>query len=256
MDSLATAIMHGAALPFPAIDLHGHVGRWAGFEAFPLAEHVAEMDRLGIALCMVSSLSAISGDFSHGNDEAAEATARYPGRFLAYAHVSARYASSMLPELERCFASPAFRGIKLYPPAGRYDQTAYDPVYAFAAEHSAHILCHTWGRDLNGLVEAAIAHPTVSFLAAHAGSDFAYATYLEAARQAPNLFLDLTYSREHAGMIEHFVAAIGSQRIVWGADSPLFSMAQQVGKLACAAISESDKRTIFHDNAAHLLRIE
>ena len=66
------------------------------------------------------------------------------------------------------------------------------------------VLAHTWGNNLTGLDKAAMRFPEVPFLMGHSGSGFAYEGYLKSAASSPNLYLDLTYSREHTNMIEEF----------------------------------------------------
>ena len=236
----------------PIFDAHAHLGKWAGFDPVQLEDHINEMDRIGIDVTAVSSLLALSGEIQRGNDRVAEAMARYPGRFIGYAHVSAAYQESMIPELDRCFANPGFKGIKLYQVGVQYDDRVYDPVYAFARDHNAPVLADTWGGDLVGLEKAAERHPEVAFFAAHAGSAFAYEEYMRKAKDLPNLYLDLTYSREHTNMIEYFVETLGADRIIWGSDVPLFSMAHQISKVLFARIPDEDKRKILYYTAARL----
>ena len=239
----------------PVFDAHAHVGGRTMLDDPPVDVQVAEMERLGIDVAAVSSARALAGDIERGNDEVADAIRRFPGRFLGYAHVSGNYPETMIGELERCFALDGFRGIKLYQVGPAYDDPVFDPVWAFAAERGAPVLAHTWGGDLTGFDRAAEQHPTVACLAGHTGSGFAYQPYIEAALRAPNLYLDLTYSREHTNMIEHIVERVGAERIVWGSDAPCFSMSQQLAKLLFARIPDDAKRKIIYDNAARLFKL-
>ena len=240
----------------PVFDAHAHVGRQANVAYPPLERQVEEMDRLGVDMAAVSSMLALSGEFRRGNDQVADAIRRFGGRFIGYCHVSANYPELILPELERCFAVEGFRGVKVYQVGCPFDDPAFDPVWAFAKERGAPVLAHTWGGDLTGLDVAAERNPDVSFLVAHAGSGFAYKAYLAAAQRVANIYLDLTYSREHTNMIEHIVEQLGPDRIVWGSDAPCFSMSHQLSKILFARIPEDAKRKIIHDTAARLFGLE
>ena len=242
----------------PVFNAHAHLGTWTQFEPFTVDHHLELMDRLGIDIAAVSSTLALEGDIMDGNDQIAEMVESYPERFIGYAHVSANYPDLMVSELERCFANPAFRGIKVYQSGIDYDDPAYDPVWDFARLRSAPVLAHIWGDSLTGLDKAAQKHPHVNFLLAHAGSEFKYQAAIDAAAgaHAENLYLDLTYSCEHTNMIEHFVETLGVERIVWGTDSPLFSMPQQLSKVLFARISDADKKKILYDNAAALFGLD
>ena len=236
----------------PVLDVHAHVHPMQNIDCLPLEDQVAEMDRVGIGAAVISSILALSGRFTEGNDEVADATRRYPGRFFGYCHVSANYPELMIPELQRCFENKGFRGIKVYQVGTPYDDARFDPVWDFAAAHKAPVLAHTWAGNLTGFDKAAERFPGAVFMAAHAGSGFAYEAYLQAAKRAPNFYRDITYSREHTNMIEHMVKQIGADRIVWGSDAPTFSMSAQLSKVLFARIADADKRKILYDTAARL----
>lgn len=238
---------------FPILDIHTHTVGVGDVLIPPIEVQIEEMDRLGVAFAMTSSGMSIYGDVQYGNDEVWRLTEKYPDRIGGYCFVSGQYPELMLSEVERCFAHPGFRGIKVYQLGTDYDHPLFDPVWEFANERRLPVLAHTWGGSLTGFDRAAQEYPNASFFAAHAGSGFAYAAYVEAARDIPNLYLDLTYSREHTNMIEYFVKELGAHRIVWGSDVPVFSMTQQLGKVLFARISDEDKRTILHDNSARIL---
>ena len=242
----------GRPLDFPVLDVHAHIGNFGPVVSPSLENQVAEMDRLGVAAALVSSIEGIYGDIGWGNDQAAEAATRFPGRFFAYCHVSAQYPELMLPELERCFKSPVFKAIKVYQVGTPYDHALFEPVWAFARERRLPVLAHTWGGNVTGLDKAAEKHPGTPFLAGHSGSAFAYQAYVDMAKRAPNFYLDLTYSREHTNMIEHFVEQVGPDRIVWGSDAPTFSMSHQLGKVLFARISDDAKRALLGGTARRL----
>lgn len=240
---------------FPLFDSHSHVGQWCVFDSYTVQDQIAEMERIGVKASVVSSLLAISGDVRRGNDQVAAAVKAYPGRILGYAHVNAHYPADMVPELERCFAIPGFRGIKVYQVGVPYDDPAYDCVWAFARERKVPVLAHTWAGNLTGFDKVAARTPEVSFIMAHSGSEWSYQSYVDAARRTPNLYLDLTGSRDYTGMIETFVREVGAERLVWGGDVPLFSLPQQIGKVLFARIPDADKKKILWDTGARLFGI-
>ena len=239
---------------FPIVDAHAHVYSSAEPNAPSIDERLIRMDRLGITRCAVSSSLAIGAEFEEGNDDVAEAVRVHPDRFIGYCHVSANYADQALSELRRCFGTGLFKGIKVYQTGPAFDDPRFEPVWEFAGAHRVPVLAHTWGGSLTGFDTAAARHPQVAFLAGHSGSGFAYQAYIDAAKRTPNLYLDLTYSREHTNMIETMVRAVGADRVVWGSDEPLFSMEQQLGKVLFADIPDEDKRMILSTNAARLFR--
>lgn len=244
----------GIALPesIPVFDCHAHLVLTGRPAALTLGDQISEMNRLGIKLAAISSSLAIDGDVHRGNDQVAEALRRFPDRLVGYCHVGAALGDQMVPELKRCFALRGFRGIKVYQQGTSYDHALFDPVWEYARRRKTPVLAHTWAGNLTGLDRAAEKNPEVPFLAAHVGSGAACEPYIEAARKCPNIYLDLTYSRENTGMIEHVVASVGSGRVVWGTDSPVFSMAHQLSKILFARIDDADKRKILYDTAGRL----
>lgn len=239
----------------PLIDAHVHLNSMGHWEAPPLSEQVAEMDRLGIDVAVISSALSIAGDVTRGNDDVETALRQYPGRLYGYCFVSGNYPETMADELERRFANPAFRGLKVYPVGTPYDHPRFDPAWNFARDRGLPVLAHTWAGDYNGLDRAARRFPEVMFLAAHTGSGFVYQPYIDTARQLPNFILDLTYSREHTNMIETIVEQANPEQIIWGSDAPCFSMSHQLGKILFARIPDDIKHKIVCHNAARLFRI-
>ncbi len=255
-ETLVDYARQGRRLDMPIIDVHAHVGGMAGWDVLPLVDQVAEMDRVGIDVTAISSSRALYGDIAGGNDEVADAIRRYPGRFIGYCHVSGNYPETMLEELQRCFAIDGFRGIKVYQVGCAYDSENFDAAWQFAKERRVPVLAHTWAGELTGYDTAAEKNPDVNFMVAHTGSGFAYKPYIEFAQKCPNVYLDLTYSREHTGMIEHIVGEVGADRVVWGSDAPCFSMAHQVSKMLYTRIPDEDKLKIMHHNAARLFGVD
>jgi len=233
-----------------------HVGSFGTSKSPDLSVQVAEMERIGIQWAAISAVEGLYGDIPGGNDLVADAMRRYPNRLIGYCHVSAQYPDLIARELERCFSIPGFKGIKVYQTGTDYDHPLYDPVWEFARSRCLPVLAHTWGGNLTGFDRAAARFPDVVFMAAHSGSGFVYQPYIDAAKKTLNLYLDLTYSREHTNMIEQFVTEIGADRIVWGSDVPTFSMSQQLGKILFARISDDDKHQILYRNAARLFHVK
>jgi len=66
------------------------------------------------------------------------------------------------------------------------------------------------------------------------------------------VILDLTTSNHCYGMIEHAVATVGADRIVFGSDTPFISAAGAVGKVLYARIPDEDKAKILGGNAKRI----
>lgn len=245
------------------VDAHCHLGP---FRNFHIPDHGADglvrvMDRLGVDVAVIAAHAGISADYRYGNDQVMEAIARHPGRVLGYCCVNPNYPAEIVPELERCFADPGFRGVKLHPELhGDYplDGPAYAPVWEFAAEHRVPVLSHSYfaGDALGVFTAIADRYPQVPLLLGHAGLDYGLDRVVAAIAGRPSIHLDLTGPLSWEGVVEYLTGAVGADRLVFGSDIPFMNAALQLGGLVYARITETDKRRILGGNAASLFGLE
>lgn len=248
-------IRKGKAVVVPVIDIHGHLGSWPQFGwEDELAGVIASMDRAGVDVLCVFHIT--QGEARRGNNVVAEACRRYPRRFVGFAFVTPHYPEEMVPELERCFDSLGFRGIKIYPPYARLPVTApaWEPVFAFANERGAPLVCHTGAGMPEQFVPLAEKYPQVQWILAHSGgSPEGRDQAVRAARQAPNIFLEICSSHRGLGSIEQLVRGAGADRVLFGSDTPLFSPALQLGRILTADLTPEEKALVVGGNALRLL---
>ena len=128
------------------IDFHGHVGRWDSLDMIDdPAAMLRAMDAVGIDKSCVFNIFHPEG--KPGNDQTAAFVARHPDRFIGFAYVCPTCPDTVRPELERAIDELGFRAIKIYPPYTPFplDDSAWDPIYEFAAERGLAIIAHTGG---------------------------------------------------------------------------------------------------------------
>ncbi len=240
---------------FDVVDMHGHLGQYAFHIADLSADGMVRvMDRLGVAATLVSHMRCMSIETERGNREVLAAMQAHPGRILGYIICWPTAAAEVRDVVERWLAA-GFTGIKLHNSVGySYADPAYAPAYEIANAQRLPILFHTWGEDhvLAEIRQQAERYPEASFILAHAGCGNVEG-YLAMARACPNVYLDLTLSRAPRGLLEHFVAEAGAERIVWGSDIYFLSQTQQLGKVLGAKISDDDKLRILSANAKEIL---
>jgi len=251
-----------AALPWPVIDAHAHLGPTGAF-AIPspdAASMVRMMDRLGFAMTGISPHLAINSDYRRGNDLAAETVRRFPGRFYGYVTVNPHYADDVLPELSRGFDELGLVAIKLHPTFNDY--TLHDdrclPIWRFAEERGATLLIHTWEGDKRCSPtvagEVAAAYPRAQFLLGHSGGTRAgREEATRVAKMHPNTHLELCSSNLTAAEIEAMVAAVGPERVVFGTDAPWVDPRFPLGKIAAASLTDEALRLVMGGNIAALL---
>jgi len=259
-------VLSGAGLADElVIDCHCHLGP-ALYQEVPdsdpagLARH---LDELGIDTACVSSGVAMVSDWKAGNDQAVRAVTDYPDRFFGYTFYNPRYGpgtpseKEMLAELERCFAA-GLRGLKLHPDFHRTpaDDPSYEPLYRFGHERELPILCHFGPGPLTDIpryAQAVRRYRRAKFILAHSlpGRDRVDAC-AEAFGGCDNVFYCLANAFE-PGVIEHAIARLGADKLLFGTDGCWGSMARRLGLVALAPIEDQPKRLLLGGNMRRII---
>jgi predicted TIM-barrel fold metal-dependent hydrolase len=149
--------------------------------------------------------------------------------------------------------------IKLHPFLHRYAVTGpnYREMWEFADRTSAVVLSHTWEADptCGPLLFEPLAgqYPGARIILGHSGvTRKGYEEAIQAARRRENLYLDLTGSQSHEGIIEHCVEQVGVERVLFGSDLPFLEAAMGIGRVAFARLPDSQKEAILGLNFKRL----
>ncbi|MGH9724514.1 MAG: amidohydrolase family protein, partial [Candidatus Acidiferrales bacterium] len=150
--------------------------------------------------------------------------------------------------------------IKLHPDLHKYpvDGPNYIPVWNYAHQTHAIVLVHTWDSDVNCgplmFIKIAKEFPGARILLGHSGVSWrGYHQAIEVAKQAPNVYLDISGSQSHRTVLEICVAEVGAERVLFGSDMPYLEAAVPVGRVLTARISDEEKRAILRNNFMRLL---
>ncbi len=166
-------------------------------------------------------------DLDHANEVQRELQRRHPGCIRGYVTVNPNYTTHALAEIARG-AAAGMIGVKLAA-SRRSDDPLLDPVCRAAAEHAFPVLHHIWqhrsreypgqeASDAEELGALADRHPDVNFLLAHIGGGGDWLHSLHAVRDRANVYVDLSGSGVDGGMLEACIAAVGTDRLLWGCD--------------------------------------
>jgi predicted TIM-barrel fold metal-dependent hydrolase len=253
---------HPTDLPF-ILDAHCHMGYFRNFH-IPKndADGMVEvMDQLGVDMVAVAHHAGISSDFRLGNDETAEAIARYPDRVIGYCVINPNFPGEVEAELHRRFAVPGFRGIKVHPELhGDYplDGPNYRPMWEFANRLRIPLLSHTYfaGDSHRVFDRLAETYPNVPILLGHSGLDLGLEGSIALANRQPNIILDLCGPLTWNGVVELLVRSVEVEQIIFGSDMPFTNAAQQLGGLVMARVRRDYIEKIAGSNAARLFGIE
>lgn len=260
--------------PGPLIDVHAHFyqhgsGR-AAWQALNASRLIAG-DRIGVTWHVGSILGRWGAtsptyfqspdDTVAGNDAMLELQGVESRRVRAWVAVNPNDSAFALAELERCRQRGAV-GIKLAA-ARRASDPLLDPIMEFAAAHHMPVLHHAWQRrpsyvpgqdpsDAIDLCRLAGRHPSVAILLAHIGGGGDWSHTLPAVRDVPNVYLDLSGSGVDRGMLDQALAAVGSERMVWGADLTLDTGLAKLWALDVIGLPPPEREDVRWRNAARI----
>ena len=197
-------------------------------------------ERIGITVHVASILGSWGrtsptyfpspADLDYGNNALLALQREHPARIRGYVAVNPNYTAHALAEIGRCL-SAGMIGIKLAA-SRRADDRLLDPVCELARARAVPVLHHIWqhrrrdwpgqeASDATELVALAHRHPGVAFILAHIAGGGDWEHSLAAVRDVPNVYVDLSGSGVDGGMLEACVAAVGPERLLWGADLTL-----------------------------------
>lgn len=272
MRPLAGGAREGA--PASLIDVHAHFFQpgsarpdWAELNASRLAAG----ERIGIRWHVASVLGSWGrasptyfqspNDTVQANDFAFAMQRAHPDRVRVYVAVNPNDTAFAVGEIDRCAALGAV-GLKLAA-ARRCDDPVLDPVIERAHAHALPVLHHIWqhrrrhwpSQDISDGADLAVLarrHPEVSFILAHIGGGGDYAHTFAAVRHVPNIYLDLSGSGIDRGMLDDALAAVGAQRLLWGADITLCTGLAKLWALDVIGLSADDMADIRWRNAVRI----
>jgi predicted TIM-barrel fold metal-dependent hydrolase len=238
------------------VDIHTHYGKWP----FPMrqlepAEMVTALKRRGISKAIVSSSLAIVYDYQEGNRLLAEAIRPHPELF-GYVTINLNYATEGIQELEAYLSNPKFVGIKIHQNYSRQRIDSPDGRRVIRAfnEYRRPLLLHTYSSSLESpwnAVPVAKLFPGVPIILAHMGGD-AWVEGIRAAKESPNLYVDMCASWADADKVADAVKELGPERVLFGSDFTLFDPAHTLGMIEDADLSDDDRELILHGNAERL----
>ncbi|MEO8636742.1 MAG: amidohydrolase family protein [Gemmatimonadales bacterium] len=225
------------------IDIHAHFFHLASarIDGAELNQRrLAAGERIGISFHVASILGSwgrhsptyfpSATDLTLANAAQRDLQREHPHRVRGYVAVNPNFTGHALDEL-RIGAAGGMIGLKLAA-SRRADDPLLDPLCDAAHSLGFPVLHHIWqhrrrewpGQEASDGVELcrlAARHPAVSFILAHIGGGGDWLHTLRAVRTQRNVFIDLSGSGTDGGMIEGCLRAVGTERLLWGADVTL-----------------------------------
>lgn len=266
LDEISMAVDQGKPVSVEVIDAHTHMvktGCAVNNNIMLFGDHDAmaeKMDRVGIDVTMTAPWSGICYDGSWSNEEALEAEANHPGRYLGYACCNINHPEDVEAVIKYHEAHPDFFvGIKPYPPSQgiKLIDDKYKPWFTYANEHHLCALIHAedpmpgYADDVDLL---SYIYPNITFILAHSGSHLLNAEYnAMLANKRDNIVLEITYTSTQRGMVEYLVEMAGADKVLFGTDAPMRDLSPQLGWVCYSRLSVEDKKKILGGNIKRIL---
>lgn len=231
------------------------------FRKHGLEQLIHSMDRNGIKHSVIYSIEPLTQ-----TREIIDLTKQYPERFSVFGSVSHNepdHVGYLAPFIE----AREIKGIKIHPMVGGFtSKELFDStreLVALASEKELPVAIHTGHIPIEGIsgltpyspvhvLEPIIrAFPKCKFILTHIGWE-AWRETLDIASSCPNVMVETSW--QPARIIRRAVERLGSSRVLFGSDFPLFQQDQALDE-AIRALSPREFRVVCYRNAANLLHL-
>ncbi len=239
------------------IDAHCHVGDfsgWAGVSNTP-DELIAKMDEYEIVKGVLCSSNY------EKNEDTLAACQAYPNRFLPLVYVNPLKPQKALEDIDYYVKEHNFLGIKLNPLRDAFvaDDTCVHPIMQKAREYSIPVFIHSGHPPYSlpwSIALLAEEFPDVPVVMIHMGHG--HGVYIDAAikmaRRYSNIYLEMS-GMPMSSKIKLAYDTVGSNRIMFGTDSPFHHPSVEIQKVLTSGLNEKELEDVFFNNAASLFKL-
>jgi uncharacterized protein len=249
-------------VPERIFDIHAHLLGDALLDAEFLAFARAHGMRFGVS-CLGPDGAMLArptpDECRRANNRTLDLIAAEPVLAFGFCYVSALHPEAAIEEIRRCVRDGPMVGIKLWIAVPCTDERT-DAIAAEATALGVPILQHAWvriGEQLEGestpedVAILARRHPATTLIMAHMAFDWRRG--VDAIADCPNVLVDTSGFDPEAGSIEHAVATLGADRVLYASDAPGRDVLCQIGKVLAADLSAEDRDKLLRGNAERLL---
>jgi predicted TIM-barrel fold metal-dependent hydrolase len=242
------------------VDAHTHLfERFEYLEGLTANEMIANMDRVGIDMAVLFTVQGLLGGYRATNDEIAETSRRFPGRFVPFASVNPRDGDAALAEMDRAVTELGCRGFKLHPWWSSFP--ANSPSSLAVARHGDTLgvpfLIHSGTPPTSTplqIAEMARVAPRATFILGHMGLPDLWKEAIAAAARYPNILLETCGTPSLA--IQVAIERLGPERVVYGSDMPFggkMNVDFQLQKIRDLALAPDAETLVLGGNMQRLL---
>ncbi|MFH1738387.1 MAG: amidohydrolase family protein [bacterium] len=209
------------------------------------------MDRHGIDRACIYSQLAVRMDARRGNDEVLDLSEK-DKRFRPVAVIDPRHTSSGASEVDRCCAA-GVRLFRLFPQEHGYPWR-YEPLVEIWEALQRNGAALVVAQDIMGQSSALIsATQDYRFAKVLIGCQYyTFTEYLAVLRKAPDTYL-MAVGVNYPGAFETLVGEIGSRRICFGTNAPIYYVGASLEVLLRAGLADKDREETLSGTMLRLL---
>lgn len=192
------------------------------------------------------------------NDIVASAINKFPERFLGWAAVNPKIASSV-EEVDLYLSKPGFIGIKAHPFMHGYRISELDTVAALCESKGKPMIIHL-SSELDSYKYLPERYPNLKLIYAHAGLPFwkKLWTYI---KKKPNIFVDTSSDYLTPSLVRMAVESLGYQKVLFGCDGPygmkdfnVYDYSDKKSWIETLQISDDQKEYILGKNLLKMIK--
>lgn len=181
-----------------------------------------------------------------------------PDTIIPFAWVNPHLGESAVGEARRLLRSRGFRGLKFHPLLHAFfpNRPLLDPFMRLAADEGVLALFHS-GHGMQSLpwqiAEVAEAWPAVPVIMDHMGLQLGWVDdAIRLAERIPNLILGTTAMPFHL-KIREAVNRVGSDRVVWGSDTPSIHPRVELQRVRVAGLTPEQEADVLGNTILRLV---
>ncbi|HET9529268.1 MAG TPA: amidohydrolase family protein [Blastocatellia bacterium] len=238
-----------------------------GSETSP-EEMVRSMDEAGVQTVMLSAWHR-PGRWVITNDEVAEFTRRFPGRFAGVASVNLEKPLEAVRELDRAVKELGFKALRVVPWLWNRppNDRLYFPLYVRCIEldipfctqagHTGPLMPSEPGRPVPYLDEVALVFPELKIVAGHIGYPWTD-EMIGLAWKHENVFIDTSahLPRYYPPQLLHYMKTYGKDKVMFGTNFPQLSFEKCAEQARALDLPDEVRARFMRDNARRVFKLD
>ncbi len=228
-------------------------------------EHCLEIaDKGGVEKCLVHSVATTHHQVTSINNFIAESVSEHSDRFIGFCSLHPSMTQNECDEEIKRVIGLGLHGIKLHPDFQEFDIDSPEAMKLYEViDGRLPILFHTGdcrhGYSSPEKLANAIKHfPKQTVIAAHFGGWMEWDKGEKYLSDFPNVYID-TSSSLYAVPPEkakQYISSFGVDRVLFGSDYPMWSVVDEIERVAAIDLTDEEREKIYYKNACRLFGVE